>query len=130
MTPFLRQTGIIYNPGLDWTFLTHRRPDVASHGSQYRLIAPGRIGYHVMQRLMHPPHVVRRQAGCHWLHALAFSWQQQPCAIQLQRHRPVGVPRGLHQAIHISREAFLLRARRTLFAHKTNLYEIVLFITQ
>jgi hypothetical protein len=40
------------------------------------------------------------------------------------------MPRGFSQALYVCRKASLLRARRTFFAHKTILHEIVLFITQ
>jgi hypothetical protein len=79
---------------------------------------------------MHPPHVVRRQTCRHRLYAFAFSRQQQSRAIQLQWCCSIGMPRGLRQAVHISREAFLLRAWRGILAHKTILHEIVLFVTQ
>jgi hypothetical protein len=36
----------------------------------------------------------------------------------------------LRQAVHIGCEAFLLWARRRVFAHKTILHKFVLFITQ
>ena len=57
-------------------------------------------------------HVVGTQAGRHRFHTLAFAGKQQARAIGLQRDYPIQVPRGMRQAIQVSREAFLLGAWR------------------
>jgi hypothetical protein len=80
----------------------------------------------MMKRLMHAPHIVRRQSGRHRFNAFALAGQQQSFAIQLQRIDPVCMPCGLRQAIHICRKAFFLGAwRRRLGSHKTILHQLV-----
>jgi hypothetical protein len=44
--------------------------------------------------------------------ALAFPGQQQPSTVVLQRRVPIGMPRGVSQALDICREAPLLWAWR------------------
>src|ERR1022692_1647948 len=57
-------------------------------------------------------HVVRTETGRHRFDTLAFAGKKQARAIGLQRDHPIQVPRGMRQAIQISREAFLLGAWR------------------
>jgi hypothetical protein len=72
-----------------------------------RLAPPRRIGDQMVQGLMRTAHVVERQTCSHRLDALALSPQQQTRAVLHQRSLPVGMPRGLRQAIEVSRRAFL-----------------------
>src|SRR5215471_10499914 len=73
----------------------------------------------MVERLMGLAHVLRTEAGGHRLDTLPFPWQQQSRAIRLQGNDAIQVPRGLRQAIEISREAFLLGAwRNRVGAHK------------
>jgi hypothetical protein len=81
----------------------------------------------MMERLMHPPHVIGSKFGSHRLDALAFQRQQQSLAVRFQRLTSVRVPCGFRQAIKICRKAFLLWAWRRGFAHETILYQNVLF---
>src|SRR5579864_3960463 len=68
------------------------------------------------------PHVLRAETGRHRLHALALSGEQQAGAVGLQRNYAILVPRGMRQAIEVSREAFLLGAwRHGLGAHDQKL---------
>jgi hypothetical protein len=57
-------------------------------------------------------YVVGTQAGRHRFHALAFAGKKQARAIGFQRDYTIQVPRGMRQAIQVSREAFLLGAWR------------------
>src|ERR1700691_1306752 len=57
-------------------------------------------------------YVVGTQAGRHRVHPLAFAGKKQARAIGFQRDYPIQVPRGMRQAIQVSREAFLLGAWR------------------
>src|SRR5208282_3492867 len=67
-------------------------------------------------------HVVGTKPGRHRFHTLAFTGKQQARAIGLQRDHPIQVPRGMRQAIHVSREAFLLGAwRNRVGAHDPQL---------
>jgi hypothetical protein len=43
---------------------------------QQRFVAPGSIRYQVMERLVHPLHVVGSEFGSHRLDALTFQWKQ------------------------------------------------------
>src|SRR6266478_2735813 len=67
-------------------------------------------------------HVVRTEPSCHRFDTLAFARKKQARAIGLQRDHPIQVPRGMRQAIQISREAFLLGAwRNRVGAHDPHL---------
>src|SRR5260370_17860904 len=67
-------------------------------------------------------HVVRTETGRHRFDTLAFARKKQARAIGLQRNHPIQVPRGMRQAIQISREAFLLGAwRNRVGAHDPQL---------
>src|ERR1700683_4976660 len=57
-------------------------------------------------------YLVGTEAGRHRFPTLAFAGKKQARAIGLQRHHSIQVPRGMRQAIQISREAFLLGAWR------------------
>jgi hypothetical protein len=64
----------------------------------------------MMQRLVHSPDIVGRQARGHRLDALTLTGQQQRGAVVLQRNVAIGVPCGFRQALQVSRKAFLLWA--------------------
>src|SRR5260370_33619884 len=55
-------------------------------------------------------HVLRTEAGCHRFGTPAVPRKKQARARGLQRNHPIQGPRGMRQAIQISREAFLLGA--------------------
>jgi hypothetical protein len=74
--------------------------------------------HNVVQRLMGLAHVIGAQPGRHRFDTLALPWQQQARAIRLQGNDAIQVPRGLRQAIEISREAFVLGAWRRMGAHE------------
>ena len=61
---------------------------------------------------MHAANIVGSQACRHRLDTLAVSRQQQSRTVVLQRSVPIGVPRGISQALDICREAPLLWAWR------------------
>jgi len=71
------------------------------------------------------------QTRRHGLDAFAFARKQQSFAVVFQRLLPILVPRGLRQAVHICREAFLLWAwRGEPLSHETILLQNVHFVTQ
>src|ERR1700689_4648817 len=61
----------------------------------------------MMQRLMHPPHVLRRQARRHRFYTLALPGKQESLAVVLQRNGSIHVGGRLRQAIEPSRQALL-----------------------
>jgi hypothetical protein len=61
---------------------------------------------------MRTTNIVRSQACCHGLDTLPFARQQQSDAVVLQWRVPIGMPRGVCQALNICREAPLLWAWR------------------
>lgn len=112
MFAFLWKAGVINDPRHYWPLLLHCRQHLLPHLSQQSLIAPGGFGDHMMQRLAHGLDAAGIQTRRHRLDALPFARKQQSFAVILQRLLPVLVPRGLRQALHIGREAFLLWAWR------------------
>ena len=106
------KTCVIHNPGRHRTMFLHRRQHLPPNLGQHLLIVPGRVSDQVMQALMHPPDIMGGQTGGHRFDTLAFPRQQQTHAVTLQWHVPVGMPRGVCQALHICREAPLLWAWR------------------
>ena len=79
---------------------------------QQCLVTPGRLGDQMVQRLARRLNIARIESRRHRLNALTLTGQQQALTVILQRRMPVFVPRGVRQAIHICREAFLLWAWR------------------
>jgi hypothetical protein len=79
----------------------------------------------MMQRLVHPTHVVGGEPSGHGFDAFPFAGQQQASAIVLQRSVPIGMPCGFRQTLDICRKALFLWAWRHLFAHRTILHKIV-----
>ena len=67
------------------------------------LIAPRRIGHDVMQRLMHPSHVVRGQTRRHRLDALALTGQQQALGVILDGNHAIRVPGSFRQTLQVDR---------------------------
>jgi hypothetical protein len=120
-----RKTGVIHDPRHHRTMFLYRRQHFSLHLCQHLLIVPGRIGYQVMERLVHATHILGRQSCGHRFNALAFTRQQQTYAVMLQRHMPVSVPCGFCQALDICRKALFLWAWRSLFTHETILHQIV-----
>ena len=59
------KTSVVDHPSLDRTMLLHCRKNLFAHFHQQFFVTPGTIGYQMMQRLMHPPHIVGTEAGCH-----------------------------------------------------------------
>ena len=71
--------------------------------------------------------MVSGQAGGHQFDTFPFARQQQTGAIVLQWNATIGMPCGFRQALDICRKALFLWAWRGFFAHRTILYEIVVF---
>ena len=70
------------------------------------------MGNNMVQRLMSLAHIFRTKPGRHRFHTLALPRKQQAGAVGLQGSYAILVPRGMRQAIEVSREAFLLCAWR------------------
>jgi hypothetical protein len=112
MLSLLGKTGVIHDPRHHRTVRLHRRQHRAPHLRQHCFVVPRCIRHQVVERLMPAANIVWSQARRHRFDTLAFSGQQQSGAIVFQRLVPVGVPRGVCQALDICREAPLLRAWR------------------
>jgi hypothetical protein len=112
MPALLRETSVIYDPCHYRDMLLHRRQHRLSYLRQHLLVIPWRIRDQMMQRLVQTSNVVRSQTCGHRLDALALPVQQKARAVVLQRNMPIGVPRGVCQALYICREAPLLWAWR------------------
>ena len=82
----------------------------------------------MMQRLVHPTHIVGGKPRGHGFDAFPFAGQQQASAIVLQRNVPIGMPSGFSQALDKYRKALFLQAWRDRSAHETTTN--CLFLTQ
>jgi hypothetical protein len=107
MGAFFRQAGIVDDPGRNRAGLGHRSQRIVARTAQQGLIAPGSIGHHMVQRLMHAPNIFRGQPRCHRLDRLALSRQQQPSAVQLERNNAIRMPGSLRQTVKIARQPLL-----------------------
>ena len=125
LTTLLRKSGVIYHPRHYRIPAQHSWDHKIQTSIQHGFVTPRRIGDYVMQRLVHPTHVVASQTCGHRLDALSFAGQQKAGAIVLQRSVPIGMPCSFGQALDICRKALFLWAWRSLFAHRTILHEIV-----
>jgi hypothetical protein len=126
-----RKTRVIHNPGNNGTVAPHSRQDSRADFGQQDFVAPGRIGHHMMTRLVHPPDIRGRQACRHRLDTLALAGQQQPRAVRLQWFDPLGMARGMRQARKLCRQSPPLWAwlREACF-HKTIPLQNVLLLAQ
>jgi hypothetical protein len=112
MLAFLGKPRVIHDPGHHRSLLLHGRQDLLAHVIEQCLVAPGSLGHQMVQRLALSLHATWIESCRHRLDAFPFAGLQQTLAIVLQRRVPIFVPRGARQAVHISREAFLLWAWR------------------
>jgi len=96
----------------DWAVLLHGRQHRSPHLGQHLVVVPWGVRHQVMERLVRAANIVWSQTRGHRLDTLALAGQQQPNAVVLQRRVPIGVPRGVCQALNICREAPLLWAWR------------------
>jgi len=92
-------------------FPRHGRKHLATHLPQQRVIALGRIGHNVMQRLMHPPNVSGCQTCGHRLDAFSLDRQHQALGVVLDRNHAISVAGGFCKVIQISLEAFRLTGK-------------------
>ncbi len=83
--------GIVDDPGGQRLLFLDQRQGPASQLSQQGLVAPGRVGDQMVQRLVDAADVVGHQKGRHGLDAFAFERQQQAIAIALQRLNAAGM---------------------------------------
>jgi hypothetical protein len=81
----------------------------------------------MVQRLVHPAHIVGCEPRGHGLDTLPFARQQKASAIILQWNVSIGMPCGFCQALDICRKALFLWAWRSLFGHRTILHDIGFF---
>src|SRR5208283_4771566 len=79
----------------------HRGQHLAAHLLQQHGVAPGRVGHDVVQRLMHLPHLARRQTRRHRLDALALEGQEKALGVILHGDDAIGVSGDLRQMIQI-----------------------------
>jgi hypothetical protein len=107
MGALLGQAGVVDDPGYNRAAFRHRRQRIVARAAQQGLVAPGSVGHHMVQRLMHTPDVGRGQTRCHRLDRLALPGQQQPGAVQLQGNSTIRVPGGFRQTVKIVRQALL-----------------------
>lgn len=105
MASLLGKSRIIDYPCHHGSTLQHGREDKSKTEVQNLLIAPRGIGYQMVQRLVHPSHVVRRQASGHRLDALALTGQQQTRAAILEGNPSVSMPRGFGPWLFPSEES-------------------------
>ncbi len=127
LAPFLGEARVIHHPRQHWVVAQHRRDHAVQTAIQDGLIVPRSICHHMVQRLVHPSHIVASEPGGHGFDALPFAGQQQTGAIVLQWSMTIGMPCGFRQALDICRKALFLWAWRGFFAHRTILHEIVIF---
>ena len=66
-----------------------------------RVIAPGRVGHDVMQRLVHLAHGAERQTRGHRLDALVLDWQNEVFGEALGGDDAICMPGVLDQAVQI-----------------------------
>jgi len=125
LTALFGKSGVIDHPSHHRVTAQHGRDHSVQTPIQHRFITPGGIGDHMVQRLVHPAHIVSGKPRGHWLDALALAGQQQAGAVVLQRSVTIGVPCGFGQALDICRKALFLWAWRSLFAHRTILAQNV-----
>src|ERR1017187_4835858 len=110
--PLLGKASVIHDPSHHRPVRLHGRQHLTPHLSQHLLVVPRRICHQVVERLVLATNIVWSQTCRHRLDTLALAGQQQSSAVVLQRCVPVGMPRGVSQALDICREAPLLWAWR------------------
>mgnify|MGYP005855557731 CR=1 FL=1 len=66
----------------------------------------------MVKRLVHAPNIIWSKTGGYWLHALAFTRQQQTKAVVLQRLPTVPVSGRLRQALKVGGKTFFAWAWR------------------
>jgi len=76
MFPLLRKSGIVDDPRDHWTVFLHNWKYISPNLGQHLLVAPWRVRYQVVQRLVHTANIIRSQTGSHRLDALALPWKQ------------------------------------------------------
>ncbi len=101
MGALLRHAGVVDHPTFDGPMLRQDRQHASAHGCQHGVIAPARLGYEVVQRLMSRLHPAGRHPGGYGLDALALARQQQAGAVGPERRHPVSVPQGASQCLDI-----------------------------
>jgi hypothetical protein len=126
LTSLLGESGVIYYPGHHRVTPQHCGDYQIQTAIQDRFVIPRGVGYHMMQRLVHPTHVIASESRGHGFDAFPFSGQQQAGAVVLQRSATIGMPCGFGQALDICRKALFLWAWRSLFAHETILHQVVI----
>jgi hypothetical protein len=112
MLPLLWKTGIVYDPRHHRTGPLHGWERLLPHLFQHCLVIPRCVGHQMVERLVHPSYIPRRQARGHWLDTLAITGQKQSRAVIFQRNVTICMSRGIRQTLHICRKALLLWAWR------------------
>jgi hypothetical protein len=83
MRALLGEAGIVDDPCHDWSLLLHGRENRTTYLRQQLFVTPGSVGDQMMERLVHPAHVVGSQTGGHRLDALALAGKQQSLTVRL-----------------------------------------------
>jgi hypothetical protein len=94
-----------------------------AHVFQNGFVAPGRIRYQMVQRLVRAPDIIRSHAGGYGLDALSLTRQQQSGTVSLHRSAAISVPCSFRQAIRVCRKALFLWAWRGRMSHKNILHQ-------
>ena len=91
MAAFLGKASVIDDPGRQRMFTRHGGQHLAANLTQPCTVAPSRLGHDVVQRLMHLPHLGRRQTRRHRLDTLALDWQKKALGVVLHGDDAIGV---------------------------------------
>jgi hypothetical protein len=108
MGALLGKSRVIHDPGRQRMLARHRGQHLAAHLLQKRVIAPGRVGHDVMQRLVHLAHVAGSQTRGHRLDALALDRQHEALGVVLDGDNAIGMPGGLGQTVQIGLQTLRL----------------------
>jgi hypothetical protein len=83
LTTLLGKSGVIDHPRHHRITAQHGWDHKIQTAIQHRFITPRGVGDHMMQRLVHPTHIVAGEPRGHRFDAFPFAWQQQARAIVL-----------------------------------------------
>ena len=130
MLSLLWKARVIHYPRHDRPLSQHGRKHCVQCAVEENLVIPGSIRHQMVQRLMHPAHMIRIQPRRHGLNALAFSRQKQSRAVRLEGNDSICMAGRLRQAVEVLREPFLLCAWRPRCCGAHNKSTISCFMTQ
>ena len=73
VSSFLGKTRVVHDPSHDRTVSLHHRQHRVAHPFEQGRITPRCVGYEMMERLMHAPHIMGSQSRGQGLNTLAFT---------------------------------------------------------